>query len=274
MIVLIPAYNASHTIAEVVFKTIEFVEAVIVYDDGSTDDTSYIAKKCGAIVLREEKNRGKGYALKKLFDYAKEMLSRHNPIVVTLDADMQHNPRDIPKLVEPIKNNEADIVIGVRKGMPKHRIIPNKILDFFSNKSVQSQSGFRAYRFETIYDLKLEEEGFGVDSEILMQLSQKWRVKTVVIEQQTDKYSHTKNPISHFMEVFNFLFLQRPLLNLGIIGTVGFVLGLFEIVQVIRSWNLTGDLAVGTFLFGMLCIILGAFTFFTGVILHVIKRKS
>jgi len=272
-VVLIPAYNAVHTIAEVVFKAKEVATSVIVYDDGSTDDTAYVASRCGATVFREPENHGKGYALRKLFNYAKEFYSKYEPIIVTLDADMQHNPKDIPKLIQPILDGEADVVIGVRRGMPSHRKFANKILDLFS-KHKESQSGFRAYRFEAIKNLELKQDGFAVDSEILQKLKHDFIIKTVEIQQRTDRYSHTKNAVSHFMEVFNFLFLQRPLLNLGILGVIGFVLGIFELVDVVNRWTLYKQLAIGTLLFGMLFAILGAFVFFVGVILHVIAHKK
>jgi len=95
----------------------------------------------------------------------------------------------------------------------------------------------------------------------------------VQIEQRTDKYSHTKGALSHFVEVFNYLFLRRPLLNLGGLGLAGFVAGLWGIHEVVKTWNLYKELALGTFLFSMLFIILGALAFFTGVILHVISAR-
>ena len=276
IVALIPAYNAKHTIAEVIFKTMETTVNIIVYDDGSTDETAYIAEKCGAQVLRGKENRGKGYALRQLFNYAKNYYSelRYNSlVVVTLDADMQHDPRQIPCLVKPIKDGDADVVVGVRRRIPKHRLVPNRLLNFLQDRRLDTQSGFRAYRFDVIRGLELEQDGFAVDSEILFKVAGKYRVTTVQVEQYTDRFSHSKNPVAHFIEVFNFLFLRRPLLNLGLLGVLGFLAGLYEIWHVVSVWSVYRELALGTFLFGLLFILLGAFTFFTGVILHVLEKR-
>jgi glycosyltransferase involved in cell wall biosynthesis len=270
IVALIPAYNASHTISLVIFKTKEYADTVIVYDDGSTDETSYIAKKCGAVVLEGERNRGKGYALKHLLDYGKKHASE-GTVFVTIDADMQHNPKDIPKLVEPIISGEFDVVCGARQNFSFRRKIANKVLDKIA-KHKESQIGFRAYSYKAIKDLEIETDGFGVDSEIIMKLS-KFRIEFVPVWIEYGKYSHKKNPVSHFAEVFNFLFFQRPLVNLSGIGLVSFILGMVLIGEVIRTWGVHKELAIGTFLFAMLLVMLGALSFFTGVILHAIRKE-
>jgi len=272
IIVLIPAYNAVHTIAEVIFKSKECAGKVIVYNDGSTDDTSYVASNCGAMVLEEKKNRGKGYALKRLFEYAKALPDAEESIFVTIDADMQHNPRDIPNLVKSILSGEFDVVCGVRQNSQIHRRIANKFLDMMS-KNKESQMGLRAYSYVAIKDLQIETDGFGVDSEIMMRLSN-FRTGHVSVWVEYDRYSHKKNPISHFVEVFNFLFFRRPLLNLGIFGLFLASVGLYFIFNVIQTFNAQKGLALGTFLGGMLLTILGTLIFFVGVILHAVKNTS
>jgi len=200
VVALIPAYNCENTIAKVVLRAMKYVDLVIVYDDGSTDDTLKIAEAIGAEVWGGVKNRGKGFALSQLFQKAKKYTPQ---AIVTLDADGQHIADEIPKLLKPLKSDECDVV-------------------------------------------------------------------------KYDKYSHVKNPIGHFLEVFNFFFLRRPLLNLGSLGLIGFVIGLWKIWEVINTWNLYRELAIGTFLFSMLAIILSALAFFAGIILHVIlsERKK
>lgn len=269
VVVVIPAYNACHTIAEVIFKSMDCVDKVVVYDDGSTDATRFIAEKCGATVIGDINNRGKGYALKSLFEF----ISRFSTdVVVTIDADMQHDPEDIPSIIGPILDGDADVVIGVRSGMSKYRALGNKLLDFLSRRK-SSQSGFRAYSKKALDVLGLKEKGFAIDSEILMQLEGKVRIRRVPIQTKYDRFSHTKNPVSHFKEVFTFLFLKRPLLNLGLLGAILFLVGAIELFTVISWWNTYGQLAVGTFLTGMTCLMLGALSFFTGVILHVLKAE-
>ena len=111
-------------------KTLPLVDSVIVCDDGSSDLTSKEAKDAGAFVIRHSRNKGKGAALKSLFDYAKHS---NADIVVTLDGDGQFLPEEIPKLTKDIENGKSDIVIGYRfeteKDMPSHRKLGNKILD-------------------------------------------------------------------------------------------------------------------------------------------------
>jgi glycosyltransferase involved in cell wall biosynthesis len=111
IIACIPAYNEEKTIAKVVLLTKKYVDTVVVCDDGSADMTSELAEELGAEVIRHEKNRGYGAALASLFRRAREI---NADVMVTLDADYQHNPDYISRLVEPILKGEANMVIGSR----------------------------------------------------------------------------------------------------------------------------------------------------------------
>ena len=107
----LPMYNEEETIGTVIRRTEKFVDRVICVDDGSSDSSARIAEKSGAIVERHRFNRGYGGALKTIFSVTKNIDA---DILVTLDSDGQHNPEDIPLLIEPILAGEADIVIGSR----------------------------------------------------------------------------------------------------------------------------------------------------------------
>ncbi|EHR79127.1 glycosyl transferase [Thermococcus litoralis DSM 5473] len=109
-LIIIPAYNEELTIGSVVALAKKYGD-VLVVDDGSKDRTSEIAQKAGAIVIRHEVNKGKGAALKTGFGYA---LANGYDVIVTIDADGQHNPDEIPLLLKPILEGEADLVIGSR----------------------------------------------------------------------------------------------------------------------------------------------------------------
>ncbi|MGB9774852.1 MAG: glycosyltransferase family 2 protein, partial [Bacteroidota bacterium] len=107
----IPAFNEERTIASVVLKAQRYVDKVVVCDDGSTDMTGEIAERLGAEVIRHERNLGYGAAIGSLFRRARELSA---DVLVTLDADGQHNPAEIPRVVKPVVDCEADVVIGSR----------------------------------------------------------------------------------------------------------------------------------------------------------------
>ena len=110
ILVCVPAYNEEETISEIIGKSKKYAHAVIVYDDGSTDNTYEIAKSAGASVIRNPENKGYGVAIRSLFQAAKE---QDADIMVTLDSDGQHNPDQIPDLIEPLRQG-FDVVIGSR----------------------------------------------------------------------------------------------------------------------------------------------------------------
>jgi len=111
IVACIPAYNEGLTIAKVILKARKHVDKVIVCDDGSTDMTAEIAEALGAEVIRHKRNMGYGAAIGSLFRRAREIGA---DVMVTLDADGQHDPDYIPRLIKPIIKGEADIVIGSR----------------------------------------------------------------------------------------------------------------------------------------------------------------
>lgn len=267
---LIPAYNSVHTIAEVITKSLKFLDVVIVYDDGSTDATVDVARQCGAEVICGEENRGKGFALRALFT---AVLRRKEEvkIVVTIDADMQHDPFDIPRLVEPIENDEYDIVVGERKRKLGFRRIAAVLL---SRTRVDMLSGLRAYNLSTLKKIQIVETGYGVDQEIMDLMKERdARIGYVEIGEYHNKFSHSKNSASQFYEIFNYVFLKHPLLNLGLVGLLCFVLGVIGVWRVLTWWERYHQIALGTFLLSNLILLFGALTFFTGLILHVLQKE-
>ena len=107
--VLLPAYNEEVSIASMVLLSLQYADEVIVIDDGSSDRTSEVSRLAGATVLSHTTNKGKGAALKTGFKYAQDY-----DIIVTIDADGQHNPSEIPDVIKPIMEDRADIVNGSR----------------------------------------------------------------------------------------------------------------------------------------------------------------
>ncbi len=151
-IAVIPAYMEQNTINGVVEEARKHVEKVIVIDDGSTDGTSSKAMSAGALVVKHRKNKGYGGAIKSAFYLAK----KYDPdSMVILDADRQHDPEEIPQLLDRLYGDNLDVVIGSRfmdkrngKNIPLYRKIGMRILDYFTNTFAEgnydTQSGFRA----------------------------------------------------------------------------------------------------------------------------------
>jgi len=164
--VLIPGYNESRTIEQVVSNTLKVINDVVVVDDGSKDDTAQLAKDAGAIVLKHEINRGKGAALKTGFNYAVE---NGYDAVVTMDSDGQHDPEDIPRFLNALNSFKSGIIIGSRMNdittMPAIRKCTNKLTSYvnstFAHQRIDdSQSGFRLITTDVFRTIKLETDRF------------------------------------------------------------------------------------------------------------------
>lgn len=147
--VMIPAYNEAASIGEVIANCKAFCDEIIVVDDGSTDDTSEIAKKGGAVVIRNEKNLGVTKATRKGLEAA------HGDIIVTMDADGQHDPSDILELIKPLTDGRGEVALGVRDEIPhrSERII--NALTSLSVKCSDAGTGFRAIKADLAKKIKL-----------------------------------------------------------------------------------------------------------------------
>jgi glycosyltransferase involved in cell wall biosynthesis len=172
IVVLIPAYNEERFIGSMVLKLQSLPVTVVVVDDGSEDDTANLAERAGAIVVRQPENKGKAEALNAGFQVVQQL----NPeVVVTIDGDLQHYPEELPRLVQPILENRADIVIGSRylaktSGVPRHRRLAHLFFRYFTNwisgTSVSdTQSGYRAFSPQACRHL-FHSKGFAVESEM------------------------------------------------------------------------------------------------------------
>ncbi|MBN2516520.1 MAG: glycosyltransferase family 2 protein [Deltaproteobacteria bacterium] len=171
---VIPAFNNESTIDTVVKETKHYIERVIVVDDGSTDKTADIAGDAGAHVIRIPTNRGKGNALRVSFRYA---LDHDCDAIITLDADLQHDPSEIPKFLEHHRIFQSKIIIGNRLGhkekIPRVRYVPNRIgtclYSLLIGQPVEdSQCGFRLYDREIMQNIYILNDGFEAEADVLL----------------------------------------------------------------------------------------------------------
>ena len=174
LLTVIPALNAERTIGDVVRKTREQIQDVIVIDDGCSDRTADVARAEGATVLRHDVNRGKGASLKSGFAYARE---HEYDAVITLDADGQHLPSEIPKIIKAWQETGADLVIGGRAHLFDHMLPRRRMANRFSAWAIakaagtrvsDSQSGFRLYTARLIREVELRTDGFDMESEVII----------------------------------------------------------------------------------------------------------
>lgn len=184
-----PALNAEDTIGDVIDGCKRYIRDVIVVDDGSFDNTSFVSQNRGAFVIKHNRNMGKGMALRTGFTY---VLSKGYDGVITMDADGQHNPSDIPFFLNRYTEDRPDIIIGNRmtkkERIPKYRYYTNLVgIYFISRASGQiiddSQSGFRLYRKEVIERIPLNTTGFETETEILIKAGRKgYRIVHVPVD--------------------------------------------------------------------------------------------
>ena len=287
VVAVIPAFNEEKSIAKVLLLVKKYVDLVIVGDDGSNDMTGEIARALGAIVIRNDRNRGKGYTLKRLFNEALELGA---DVIVALDADGQHDPNYIPKLIEPVISGEADIVIGSRyRGFPPDKIplyrrIGLKIIGLFHKPVIRrvkdTQSGYRAYRREVVEVLakELRVQGYGTETEqLFIARKYKWRIVEVpVMITYVIGKSSKKHPLKHGMEIIKDLLKivteERPLLVLGVPGAILFLLGLGAAVYVVRLFNHTRYFSIPMTLIALGFTFIGVMLAMTAVILYSVSR--
>lgn len=280
VVVIIPAYNEERFIGSVVLKTQRYADVVLVVDDGSTDGTAEIAAAAGAEVIKHRQNTGKGGALNTGFCRAREL----NPdVVVTIDADGQHFPEDLPAVIRPILEQQVDIVVGSRylqeswANVPRHRILGHAVFNSVTNtlsgvKVTDSQSGFRAFSRQALQAINFASQGFSVESEMqFLAREHGLRVSEVPI---TIKYLDPpkRSVISHGLMVLNGILRligqHRPLLYFGLPGIMMQILGIFAAVGVINFYRATQTLPIAYTVITALLLSMGTLAFFTGLILH------
>ena len=235
----IPAFNEEKNIAKIIVKLKKIYDEIIVCNDGSADLTGEIAENLGAIVINHKQNLGYGAGINSIIKKAKEI---DTDILVTFDADGQHRVEDVKKVIEPIKNGDADLVIGSRflsktkEKIPEYRKIGINIITKVTNaglkkKITDSQSGFRAYSKDLISKLDISDMGMGISTEILIKTnSLGFRITEIPITILYEGKTSTQNPISHGTSVLfstlKYTSIEHPLKFYGIPSLIFFVIGL------------------------------------------------
>jgi len=280
IVIGIPAYNEEKNIAGILLKLKKISQDIIVCDDGSSDLTAKIAEELGAIVIQHKKNFGYGAGIRSIFLKAIEIKA---DVLVTFDADGQHRIEDINSVLEPIINDEADLVIGSRfltdnNEIPKYRKIGIKTITSITNSSIgkklsDSQSGFRAYNKKVLENIIPSESGMGVSTEILIKASKmNLRITEVPIVVSYEGDTSTHNPVSHGVSVIlstmKFTFIERPLTFYGIPGIILFAVGLFFIVWTLQIFSESRQIITNIALIGIGSTIIGTLFLMTSIILY------
>src|SRR5437016_13044439 len=280
ILVAIPAFNEGPTIGSVVLEARQFASEVIVIDDGSSDDTAETAALAGAHVIRHARNLGKGVAIRSAWLYARQ----HSPeAFVLLDGDHQHDPTDIPRLIETILSGKSDVVIGVRwgktSGMPMYRRMGKRALDYATAAAAKngmltdSQSGYRVFSTQALDALEPTESGLSIESQLLLDAQdRKLRIEEVHIDSRYDLDGSTISAGRHGGSVLGRIIVlvseKRPLFFFGISGgLLLFVAASFAII-VLETLLTKGVVAQGTALLVVLFGTVGLVSIFIGLTLN------
>jgi len=289
VVAAIPAFNVERTIAKLVLEAQKFVDVVLVCDDGSTDLTAEIAERMGAYVMRHDRNLGYGAALKTLFTTARKL---NADVLVTLDGDGQHDPCEIPSLVEPVLENKADIVLGSRflgskeSGVPRYRRwgirLISRLTGAASNhRFLDAQCGFRVYGLKALVGLDLVENGMGSSVEILMkakkqgltvaEVSANCRYKELEKTSTQNAFSHGANVL---MSIIRLVVEERPLLFLGLPGLLSLLAGTAFGVWMLQIYAVTHQITTNIALAAIAFVLIGMFTIFTAITLYALSRQA
>jgi len=279
-LVCIPAFNEEKTIGEVVEKSLQYADKVIVCNDGSTDNTEEKAKEKGATIINHKKNLGYGAAIISLFEEAKK---QNAEIMITLDGDGQHNPEQIPTLVSALTENNVDVVIGSRfldknANSPGYRKTGIKIITSASNfgtnfKVSDSQSGFRVYSKNAIDAIHPTEEGMSVSTEILLKASNKGLSVvevpiTISYEGETSTHKPVPQGVSVLMNTLKFISVKHPITFYGFPGIALVIAGLVFGVQFLDEYLTNQTIFYGSLLGAVILFLVGAILLATAVILY------
>lgn len=296
VLVAVPAYDEAGTIGGVVAQANPHADEVLVVDDGSDDDTAEIARRAGATVIEHGNNKGYGAALQTAFTEAKTRDADH---LVILDGDGQHDPGDVPKLVEAQKETRAEIVVGSRfvgdseSDIPAYRRFGLWVINVLTNLSVgivrresriaDTQSGFRAYDARAIETLARDDslgDRMTASTDILYHaIGQNYAIEEVptTIDYDVENGS-SHHPLAHGLGLLNNILKtverNRPMTVLGVPGFTCAFAGLSASYWTISSYVRTGTFPIGHAAASAFLVLAGVFACFTAIILHAFNHQA
>lgn len=286
-IALIPAYNEQATIADVIQKTKPFVDKILVINDGSTDATKQVSIQAGAEVIDNIVNRGLGQTMKRGYE---EALRQGADIVVQLDADGQYLAKEIPLLIQPILENEADLVLGsrlenIQYKMPTFKKIGNKafssVLRMLTGADVaDGQTGFRAMRQEVL-ETTMPNNKYTYTQEMIIKAAKEgWRIKSVPItfvERAAGDSRLISHPFSYawrsWVIITRTLRDYHPLTFFGVPGLLLILAGLILGAALVYKFAITG--AIGrtpSIILTALLVMVGVQLVFMGLMADMMKK--
>jgi len=287
-VVGIPAFNEEKTIARVVLEAQKYADKVVVCDDGSSDMTAEIAERLGADVARHERNLGYGAAIQSLFRRARELGA---DVLVTLDADGQHDPSEVSDVVKPIVEGKADVVVGSRfvdersaYAMPWYRRAGVKFVTRLTNNGARhgvrdGQSGFRAYSRRSLDSLIMFEDGMGVSAEILINArKQGLRICEVScscsydVGVETSSSNAVRHGVGLVMSIVRLVVEDKPLVLLGLPGIVCLLVGAVFGVWMLQIYAIEHRIITNVALASVAFMLIGFFAIFTAITLYAITR--